>query len=45
MTYLVTCSECSVRWKMDEIGDVLDYQEKHQAAHGARHLIEFQLLR
>lgn len=30
---------------MEEIEDVLDYQEKHQAANDERHLIEFELIR
>lgn len=44
MTYIVSCSECTLR---DEIGDseaVLELQEHHRAKYGPSHILEFHLV-
>lgn len=44
MTYIVTCSECVFQYEMEEVEDVLDFQEEHRAEYGERHILEFQMI-
>jgi hypothetical protein len=45
MPYTVTCTLCSFEYEMDELDDVLDFEDEHQRKYGDDHVIEFQLIR
>ena len=44
MTYIVTCPECAFEYEMEEVEDVLDFQEEHRADRSERHILEFQMV-
>lgn len=44
MTYIVTCSACTVRREIEASEDVLKFQEEHRAKYGKHHILEFELV-
>jgi hypothetical protein len=44
VTYIVTCTLCRFQREIDELEDVLDFQDAHRANCGDEHTIEFERL-
>ena len=44
MTYTVTCTLCEFQREIDELDDVFEFRDTHQATYGDNHIIEFELL-
>lgn len=42
MAYLVTCSLCDFEFELDDLDDVIEFEDTHQNRYGKGHLVEFE---